>query len=214
MTQDLKIRCVVVDDDAIVRSALASYVESASDLELVATCTNGEEAVEAVRRQQIDVVIMDIRMPILDGVSATRLIKRNQPKTQVLLLTSFDQDDTMLDALRAGAGGFLLKNESPATIIEAIRSVQRGSSVLTTEPLSRLVAERPKPPVEKLDLSPREADVLALLCRAYSNAEIAADLCLSESTVKTHVSSLMGKLLVTTRLQAVVRAYELGLVDR
>lgn len=214
MTQGLKIRCVVVDDDAIVRSALASYVESASDLELVATCTNGEEAVEAVRRQQIDVVIMDIRMPILDGVSATRLIKRNQPKTQVLLLTSFDQDDTMLDALRAGAGGFLLKNESPATIIEAIRSVQRGSSVLTTEPLSRLVAERPKPPVEKLDLSPREADVLALLCRAYSNAEIAADLCLSESTVKTHVSSLMGKLLVTTRLQAVVRAYELGLVDR
>lgn len=214
MTDNPRIRCIVVDDDAIVRSALASYVSSAEDLELVATCANGQEAVELVRRKDVDVVIMDIRMPVMDGVTATRLIRRQHPGIHVLLLTSFDQDDTMLDALRAGAGGFLLKNESPETIIEAVRSVERGSSVLTTEPLTRLVAQRPKPRVESLDLSPREADVLALLCRAYSNAEIASELSLSESTVKTHVSSVMGKLLVTTRLQAVVRAYELGLVDR
>ncbi len=213
MTQEDTIRCVVVDDDAIVRSALASYVKSAPDLELVTICANGAEAVEAARDNDIDVVLMDIRMPVLDGVEATRLIRRQRPSTHVLLLTSFDQDDTMIDALRAGAGGFLLKNEAPETILEAIRSVHSGSSVLTTEPLTRLVADRKKPRTPALDLSPREADVLALLCRAYSNAEIAAELILSESTVKTHVSSVMNKLQVATRLQAVVRAYEMGLVE-
>ncbi len=213
MSQEGTIRCVVVDDDAIVRSALASYLKSAPDVELVTTCANGAEAVKAAREHDIDVVLMDIRMPVLDGVEATRQIRSQRPATHVLLLTSFDQDDTMIDALRAGAGGFLLKNEAPETILEAIRSVHSGSSVLTTEPLTRLVAERKKPRAQVFDLSPREADVLALLCRAYSNAEIAAELILSESTVKTHVSAVMNKLQVTTRLQAVVRAYEMGLVD-
>lgn len=213
MTQEERIRCIVVDDDAIVRSALASYVNSASDMELIATCSNGAEAIQAARANVVDVVLMDIRMPVLGGVEATRQIRKQHPTTHVLLLTSFDQDDSMIDALRAGAGGFLLKNEAPETILEAIRSVHSGSSVLTTEPLTRLVSERKKPKAPQLDLSPRESDVLALLCRAYSNAEIAAELVLSESTVKTHVSAVMNKLQVATRLQAVVRAYEMGLVD-
>lgn len=214
---------LIVDDDPIVRSALASYISSAPDLTLVGTCADGAEAVAEVGRATVDVVIMDIRMPVMDGITATREIRSRHPDVHVLLLTSFDEDDTMVTALRAGAGGFLLKNESPAAVVDAVRAVSQGSTVVTTERVTRLLdqgrrrpapAPQPGPGAADVHLSQRELEILDLLCRAHSNGEIAAGLHLSESTVKTHVSSIMAKLAVSSRLKAVIRAYELGLVSR
>lgn len=217
------ITVMIVDDDPIVRSALSSYITSAPDLTLVGTCADGAEAVAAVGRGSVDVVIMDIRMPVMDGITATREIRSRHPDVHVLLLTSFDEDDTMVTALRAGAGGFLLKNESPGAVVDAVRAVSRGNTVVTTERVSRLLDQgrrRPAPAApgpgaaDGVHLSQREMEILDLLCRAQSNGEIASGLHLSESTVKTHVSSIMAKLSVGSRLKAVIRAYELGLVSR
>ena len=214
------IRIIVVDDDAIVRSALAAYAAAAHDVQVVGVYENGADAVAAVATDPVDVVLMDVRMPVMEGITATSRIRRDSPHTRVLLLTSFDEDDYMISALRVGASGFLLKDASPKTVVDAVHAVHGGATVISPEPLGRLVrtkdatlpAQRSAPP--HVDLSPRELDILRLLCQALTNAEIADRLFLAESTVKSHVSAIMAKLLVTTRLKAVVRAYEWGLVQR
>lgn len=207
----------IVDDDAIVRSALASYLH-AGGFTVVHQATNGEEAITALTRNPVDVVIMDVRMPKMDGIRATTELRRRLPNLKILIITSFDEDEAVRDALSAGANGFLLKDTSPGGLAEAVRTVMRGSSVVSPGPITRLVQEsphrRPSTPPAEIGLSRREIQILRLLCDACSNTEIAAALYLSESTVKSHVSAIMGKLEVSSRLKAVVRAHELGLVER
>lgn len=215
------IRVIIVDDDAIVRSALEAYASASPDIEVLGSFENGAEAVAAAGRLPVDVVLMDIRMPVLDGISAAAEIRAASNRTKILLLTSFDEDDYALNALRSGASGFLLKDASPRALVDAVRAVHEGNTVVSPEPLGRILkspdAGRPAAPSRRprsVDLSARELDILRLLCQAHSNAEIAESLYLSESTVKTHVSAIMGKLMVKSRLKAVVRAYEWGLVER
>ncbi|WP_040159063.1 response regulator [Nigerium massiliense] len=217
------ISVVVVDDDPIVRSALVSYVAAAPTIAVLDSCDNGAEALAVVESQSVDVVVMDVRMPVMDGITATRRITNASPHTKVLLLTSFDEDSYMIEALRAGASGFLLKDTSPTALVDAVHTVHEGTTVVSPKPMGRLVRHEPGPdeqqrraarPKTEVDLSARELQILSLLCQAHSNAEIAAELYLSESTVKTHVSTLMSKLMVNSRLKAVVRAYEWGLVYR
>lgn len=207
----------IVDDDAIVRSALASYLQ-AGGFEVVHQATNGEEALSAILRRPVDVVIMDVRMPKMDGIRATAELRRLAPRTKILIITSFDEDEAVRDALSAGANGFLLKDTSPGGLTEAVRTVMRGSSVVSPGPITRLVqiapTLRPPTPPAEVGLSPRELQILRLLCDAQTNTEIASELSLSESTVKSHVSAIMNKLQVSTRLKAVVRAHELGLIER
>nr|NLI50192.1 response regulator transcription factor [Propionibacterium sp.] len=217
---DDPIRVIVVDDDSIVRSALVAYAQAAPDLQVVGSFANGAEAVAAVDADPVDVVIMDIRMPVLDGISAAERIRATHKHTRVLLLTSFDEDHYMVDALAAGASGFLLKDASPKALVDAVHAVVEGTTVVSPEPLGRLVRSRAgkrttapsRPP--QVELSARELEILRLLCQALSNSEIADRLFLSESTVKTHVSAIMTKLAVPSRLKAVVRAFEWGLVER
>lgn len=213
------IRVIIVDDDAIVRAALVAYAQASPALHVVGSYENGQEAVEAVSGAEIDVVLMDVRMPVLDGITAAGRIRSSSPGTKVLLLTSFDEDDYLVNALQQGASGFLLKDASPRALVDAVRAVHEGTTVVSPEPLSRLLRGRasgggPDAPPPQVELSGRELDILQLLCRALTNAEIAEQLYLSESTVKTHVSALMNKLQVKSRLKAVVRAYEWGLVER
>lgn len=207
----------IVDDDAIVRSALASYLQ-AGGFDVVHQATNGEEAVSALTRNPVDVVIMDVRMPKKDGIKTTEELRRRIPHIKILIITSFDEDEAVRDALSAGANGFLLKDTSPGGLAEAVRTVMRGSSVVSPGPITRLVQVAPTRrtvvvPAE-IGLSPRELEILRFLCEAYTNTEISEALYVSESTVKSHVSAIMTKLGVSTRLKAVVRAHELGLVER
>jgi DNA-binding NarL/FixJ family response regulator len=213
------IRVIVVDDDGIVRDALVAFAQASPDLEVVGAYQNGAEAVAAVDADPVDVVLMDIRMPVMDGITAAERIRRTHEHTRVLLLTSFDEDNYMVEALGAGASGFLLKDASPRAVVDAVRAVREGTTVISPEPLGRLLRGRSDRTPERLppphvDLSARELEILRLLCRALSNSEIANLLHVSESTVKSHVSAIMNKLLVTSRLKAVVRAYEWGLVER
>lgn len=207
----------IVDDDAIVRSALVSYVSATPGFEVVHECVDGAQAVATIVQAPVDVVITDVRMPHLDGIRATEALRRALPDIKILVITSFDEDDAVREALQAGANGFLLKDTSPRGLIDAIRAVREGSSVVSPGPITSLLLNqkrpKPKPPTD-LGLSPRELRVLQLLCAACSNTEIAQTLHVSESTVKTHVSGIMTKLDVSSRLKAVVRAYELGLVDQ
>ncbi|WP_232548741.1 response regulator transcription factor [Propioniciclava soli] len=212
------ITVAIVDDDAIVRSALSSYLR-AGGFDIVHELTNGADAVSAITAEPVDVVIMDVRMPRLDGIGATAELRRRLPGTKILVITSFDEDEAVQEALRAGANGFLLKDTSPGGLAEAVRAVMRGSSVVSPGPMTRLVqrqpnGRRPQRTAEEVGLSPRELQILRLLCDAYSNGEIAEELRVSGSTVKSHVSAIMLKLQVTSRLKAVVRAYEWGLVER
>lgn len=212
------IRVAIVDDDPIVRSALTAYLHSAEGFEIVHTCVDGAAALAALEAEPVDVVLMDIRMPVLDGVTTTAHIRHRFPDTRVLVLTSFDEDDAVSSALAAGASGFLLKDTSPQALQGALRSVVQGTTVVSPAPMARLVgrdaAAHPDPQASGVELSPRELEILHLLCTAYSNAAIAEALGVADSTVKTHVSSIMTKLGVTSRLQAVVRAYQLGLANR
>lgn len=205
----------IVDDDAIVRTALRAYLSAAEGFVVSQEFANGAEAVTALATDPVDVVIMDVRMPQMNGIDATTALRSLLPDVKILVMTSFDEDDIVRDALRAGANGFLLKDTSPSALIDAIRAVLQGTSVVSPGPITSLLLNRgapPPPPPTELGFSPRELEILRLLCAAYSNTEIARELFVSESTVKTHVSAIMAKMQVPSRLKAVVRAYELGLV--
>ena len=213
------IRVVVADDQGMVRAGLRSLLEGEPDVEVVAEAADGERAVEAVRRHGPDVVLMDIRMPHLDGIAATRRIREQQPDARVLLLTTFDLDEYVFAGLRAGASGFLLKDASAEDLLAGIRAVAGGDGTLAPG-VSRRVIEafadtvEPAPELRAAlsELSARELDVLRALARGSSNAEIAEELVVSPATVKTHVAGILTKLRIRDRVQAVIFAYESGLV--
>ncbi|MEJ2869211.1 response regulator transcription factor [Actinomycetospora sp. OC33-EN08] len=214
------IQVVVADDEALVRGGIRMILEAQGDLVVVAEAADGEEAVRVVVEHQPAVVLMDVRMPVLDGLEATRRIARSSSATRVLMLTTFDRDAHVYDALRAGAGGFLLKSVPPEHLAHAVRVVAAGESLLDPAITRRLVERfvaRPSPEVAGREvlaqISEREAEVLRLVARGMSNLEIARDLFLSEGTVKTHVNHLLRKLGLRDRVQAVVLAYESGLVE-
>jgi DNA-binding NarL/FixJ family response regulator len=214
----VSIRVLIADDQSLVRAGFRLVLENHDDIEVVGEAANGHEAVHGTSRLRPDVVLMDIRMPELDGIAATREITARHP-ARVLVLTTYDLDEYVYDALRAGASGFLLKDTPPAQLVGGIRAVAGGEALLAPTVTRRLIEEfgrlgpahRSRP--EALDeLTPRETEVLRLLARGMSNAEIAEALVLSDTTVKTHVTHVLGKLGLRDRVQAVVLAYESGLV--
>lgn len=211
------IRVVIADDERLIRAGYRMILESEPDLDVVGEAVDGVEAVELVRRLAPDVVLMDVRMPRLDGIAATRAIVRRPPAPAVLVVTTFDLDEYVFQALRAGATGFLLKDASEAVLLAALRSAPEGVSLISPTITRRLVeayAPRPAGPDRSAvdRLTPREVDVLTQLALGRSNAEIARGLGIGETTVKTHVSRLLAKLGLSSRIQAVVLAYETGLV--
>jgi Response regulator containing a CheY-like receiver domain and an HTH DNA-binding domain len=216
----MSIRVLIADDQALVRSGFRMILEARDDLEVVGEAENGARAIELARELEPDVVLMDVRMPVLDGVEATRRLLEAGSKAQVIILTTFDLDEYVFEALRAGASGFLLKDVEPAQLVEAIRVVASGEALLAPSVTRRLLdrfaasleASERTPPPELDSLTPRELEILRLLAGGLSNAEIARKLVLSETTVKTHVSSVLRKLHLRDRVQAVVLAYEAGLV--
>jgi len=218
----VSVRVLVVDDQALIRAGLVALLRAAPGTEVVGEAADGEEAVAQAAALRPDVVLMDVRMPVLDGIAATRRILAAQrgpdeEAPKVLVLTTFDLDEHVYAALRAGAAGFLLKETPPARIIAAVEAVAAGDVLLTPRITHRLVeAFRPRQPVAgsaTLDsLTAREREVLVLVGQGLSNADIAGELVLSEATVKSHVKHVMGKLQLSSRVQAVVLAYENGLV--
>jgi DNA-binding NarL/FixJ family response regulator len=214
----MTIRALVVDDQQAVRAGLAALLETQDDIAVVATAADGEEAVQQSDEHRPDVVLMDIRMPVLDGIVATRCICAAGDGPRVLILTTFDLDEYVYDALQAGASGFLLKDAPPQTLFDAVRVVAAGDALLAPTVTRRLIAEfaRLRPPQRHsrdLDgLTPREIEILSLVAAGLSNQEIADRLVLSNETVKTHVSHVLRKLGLRDRAQAVVAAYETGLV--
>ncbi|GAB1818446.1 response regulator [Herbidospora sp. RD11066] len=205
------IRIVIADDHPVVRSAFADLLATQSDFIVAGTASDGAEAVRVCAATTPDLVLMDVRMPVMDGIEATR---RLSPETRVLILTTFDLDEYVYDALRAGASGFLLKDVTAERLFDAVRVVAAGEALLAPTVTRRLIGEfaqlRPKVSVD--GLTPRETQVLRLLAEGLSNPEIAARLTVTEETVKTHVSRVLGKLGLRDRTQAVVAAYESGLV--
>ncbi|MEU3736303.1 MULTISPECIES: response regulator transcription factor [unclassified Streptomyces] len=217
----MTIRVLLADDQTLVRAAFAMLVESAPDMEVVGQAGTGRSAVDLARSERADLIVMDIRMPDLDGIEATRLLAQDEDLAgvKVLMLTTYDTDEHVLDALRAGASGFLVKDTKPAELLEAIRTVAAGESLLSPGPTSRLIARALRAPAEVSlpevlsgQLSERECQVLALVARGLNNTEIAESLGLSPLTAKTHVSRIMGKLGARDRAQLVIVAYESGLV--
>jgi DNA-binding NarL/FixJ family response regulator len=215
------ISALVADDQEAVRAGFAALLETQGDITVIATAANGKEAVEWSREQRPDVVLMDIRMPVMDGIAATRQICAIDRDTsiRVLVLTTFDLDEYVYDALQAGASGFLLKDTPPATLFEAVRVVAAGDALLAPAVTRRLIAEfarlRPPPRTRREDLDElthRETEILSLVAAGLSNHEIAERLVLSNETVKTHVSHVLRKLGLRDRAQAVVAAYESGLI--
>jgi DNA-binding NarL/FixJ family response regulator len=215
------VRVLVADDQALVRGSFRVLVDTAPDLQAVGEAGTGAEAVELARKERPDVVLMDIRMPGMDGIEATRRIvgEPETPEVRVLILTTFDLDEYVYAALRAGASGFLLKDTPPADLLAAIRVIAGGDALLAPAITRRLIAEfasRPEPgprPIAALgDVTEREREVLTLVARGLSNAEIAAALHVSLATAKTHVSRLLTKLSARDRAQLVIIAYETGLV--
>jgi DNA-binding NarL/FixJ family response regulator len=215
----MSIRVLLCDDQALVRSGFRMILEAREDIEVVAEAEDGAQALELTWRHLPDVVLMDIRMPRLDGVEATRRLVRAGAEARVVILTTFDLDEYVFEALRAGASGFLLKDVQPAQLVDAVRVVARGEALLapavTRRLLDRFAHALPgpaAPPAELTELTDREREVLALLAGGLSNAELAERLVLSETTIKTHVSSILRKLGLRDRVQAVVLAYQAGLV--
>jgi DNA-binding NarL/FixJ family response regulator len=216
----MSIRVLIADDQALVRSGFRMILEARDDLEVVGEAENGARAIELAQELEPDVVLMDVRIPVLDGVEATRRLLEAGSKAQVIILTTFDLDEYVFEALRAGASGFLLKDVEPAQLVEAIRVVASGEALLAPSVTRRLLdrfaasleASERTPPPELDSLTPRELEILRLLAGGLSNGEIARKLVLSETTVKTHVSSVLRKLHLRDRVQAVVLAYEAGLV--
>jgi DNA-binding NarL/FixJ family response regulator len=214
------IRVVIADDQGMVRSGFSTLLNSEPDIEVIGEAVNGQEAIARAAQLRPDVMLMDVRMPVLDGLQATREITAMPGAPRVLVLTTFDLDDYVYQALRWGASGFLLKDASARELAEAVRVVAAGDALLSPSVTRRLIAEfarmgAPRGPSRKTlqDLTERETEVLALVARGLSNAEIAGRLVVAEQTVKTHVSRVLMKLGLRDRTQAVVLAYETGLVQ-
>lgn len=215
------IRILLVDDQTLVRQGIQTLLDLETDLTVVGTAVHGQQAVELVERLQPDVVLMDIRMPVMDGVAATREICQRWPHIGVIILTTFDDDEYVIEGLKAGARGYMLKDADSSEIIAAIRIVARGEALIQPSITRKVLAEfsrlatsapttRPSPLAEPL--TEREMDVLHGIAAGHSNREIADQLCISEGTVKNYVSSLLAKLAVRDRTQAIIRARELGLL--
>ncbi|MFC8422551.1 response regulator [Streptomyces sp. NPDC057236] len=218
-TTDRPIRVAVVDDQPLIRAGFSMVLAGQDDIEVVGEAENGADALDLLERIEADVVIMDVRMPVMDGIQATERLMRRDDPPGVLVLTTFDDDEDAFAALRAGAGGFLLKNAPATEVVNAIRVLAAGESVVApriTRLLLDRVSDRLAPAngqAERLDvLTARERDVLTLVARGLSNAEIAAELYVAGATVKTHLGNLMAKLHLRDRAQAVAFAYESGLV--
>jgi DNA-binding NarL/FixJ family response regulator len=215
------IRVLIVDDDELMRAGLRGVLSSDAAIEVVGEAGDGREAVHRARRQAPDVVLMDVRMPDVDGIAATERVLAEVPGVSVMILTTFEHDEYIFGALRAGASGFLLKRTRPEELIAAIHTIAAGDSLLSPSVTSRVIermAQQPAPDAARdarLDeLTPRELEVLALVARGLSNGEIAAELVIEESTVKTHVKRVLMKLGVRDRVQAVIFAFESGLAGR
>jgi DNA-binding NarL/FixJ family response regulator len=213
------IRILIVDDQELVRTGFRVVLDAEPDLEVVGEAADGREAASAVAATNPDVVLMDIRMPNLDGIEATRMLAAGDGSPRVLILTTFDLDDYVYEALRAGASGFLLKDARSAELCQAVRVVAAGDSLLSPAITRRLIesyTRRPPPsanPAALAELTPRELEVLRLVARGLSNADIARELVVGDATVKTHVARIFSKLDLHDRAQAVVLAYESGLVQ-
>jgi DNA-binding NarL/FixJ family response regulator len=211
-------RVLIADDDDLMRAGLVELLSGEPEIEIVGEAATGRQAVERARRLRPDVVLMDVRMPDLDGIQATRELTRAAPDTRVVILTTFEQDDYVFGALRAGASGFLLKRTRPEELIAAVRSVAAGDSLLSPS-VTRLVIDRmAQQPLPELanqaklnELTPREREVLELVARGLSNREIATELFVEESTVRTHVKRIQMKLQLRDRVQIVIFAYETGM---
>ena len=214
------IRVLIVDDQALVRGGFRLILDAQKDMQVVGEAENGRDAVEQARTLAPDVVLMDIRMPVLDGIEATRRLLSDHARPRVLILTTFDADGYVYDAMKAGASGFLLKDVRPEQLADAVRVVAVGDALLAPVITRRLVEEfvrRPPPgshaPDELAELTDRELDVLKLVAHGLSNGEIGAALFVTEATVKTHVTHILAKLRLRDRVQAVVFAYECGLAQ-
>ena len=215
----MTIRVVVADDQGMVRSGFSTLLNAQPDIEVIGEAVNGQDAIARAAELRPDVILMDVRMPVLDGLQATRQITAMDDHPRILVLTTFDLDDYVYEALRAGASGFLLKDASAGELAEAVRVVAAGDGLLAPGVTRRLIAEfarmgGPRNPARKRikDLTDRETEVLALIARGMANGEIASYLVVAEQTVKTHVSRVLTKLGLRDRAQAVVFAYESGLV--
>lgn len=213
------IRVVIADDQDLIRAGLRAILEAEDDIEVVAEAGSGAAAARAAAEHRADIVLMDVQMPGTDGIAGTEAVLRARPRARVLVLTMFDLDEYVFGALRAGASGFLLKTTPPAELAAGIRACHRGDLLFAPTVTRRLVetyVRRPPPtgdvPARLAGLTDREVDVLRALARGLSNAEIAAELYLGEATVKTHVTRILAKLGLRDRVQAVVVAYECGLV--
>lgn len=213
MVQQGLIRVMIVDDHAIVRQGLIVSLENFDDFEIVGSLGDAREAIALCANQRVDVVIMDMVMPIMDGVTATRIIRERSPQTQVIALTSFDSDNTVQQALQAGAISYLMKNVSVEDLANAVRKASIGQSTLAPEAAQVLIRAAVNPPALGHDLTERERDVLALMIEGLNNREIAERLVISSSTAKNHVSSILDKLGTTSRTQAVAFAVEHRLLD-
>jgi DNA-binding NarL/FixJ family response regulator len=213
-----RVRVVIVDDDDLMRAGLRAVLSSDESIEVVGEASDGRAATRVARSTRPDVLLMDVRMPDLDGIAATREVLAAAPEARVVILTTFEQDDYIFGALRAGASGFLLKRTTPEDLVAAIHTVAGGDSLLSpsvTRTVIDRMARQPPPDAaahQRLEhLTPREREVLELIARGLSNGEIASTLVVEESTVKTHVKRILGKLRLRDRVQAVIFAYESGL---
>lgn len=214
-----QIRILIVDDQALFREGLRTLLSSQADFDVVAEAANGEEAIRMAAQYRPDVVLMDLRMPLLDGAKATRRIHDNMPSSKVIVLTTFDDDDSIFDGLKAGAVGYLLKDVSSEKLYEAIRSAARGEFFLLPSVTAKVVAEfarlsRAAVPVTEVPnpLSGRELEILGLVATGLSNRQVAEQLVISEGTVKNHLTNILAKLGARDRMQAVFRARELGIL--
>ncbi len=215
----MSIDVLIADDQALVRAGFRMILEADENLRVVAEANDGAQAVEAGRRTHPDIVLMDIRMPVMDGLEATRRIVAGNDSPHVLMLTTFDLDEYVFDALVAGASGFLLKDVAPEDLLAGIHIISRGDSLLSPSVTRRLIASfvrdhprPPQPPPGLEELTPRELEILQLIARGLSNAEIAEQLVVSNTTIKTHVARVLDKLGLRDRVQAVVLAYETGVI--
>jgi NarL family two-component system response regulator LiaR len=210
--KDVPIRVIIVDDHAMVRAGLATFLEVSDDLELVGEANSGEEALSLCEKQHPDVVLMDLVMPEMSGVETTRIIRERWPQTQVIVLTSFQEGDMVQDALQAGAISYLLKNVAMEDLTKAIQDAHTGRATLAQEAVQALVKTKEQPSIPGQDLTPREFEVLQLIVDGLNNPEISEHLCISIGTTRTHVSNIFSKMNVTNRAEAITMALRSKLV--